>query len=808
MRFIHKIASIILFQTAFLSCVDSTVDKNKTLDNVTSTNWTHMGPGGGGSTFLPTFSYASTDDFLIRCDMTGAYLTNDGGESYAQINYPNGSTSFAYDPLDKNTVYIGASTLNRSENGGKTWERIFPKQEDIINEVFMGDHANYSIKVKENSLYASIGQGIRIKNIKADPYDPGTIYFSVKEAFFYSTDKGEVWNRIELEDDIKFIYTNAQYLNDAVYLFTTNNVIKINKGTWTPNTYPIPNEMKPAFSYTGGNIKDTGDFIFYALQNNAGNDSRPDAVAKTSLWTSNDLGLTWQLSKDPTFNNLQSIAPTYKSISASENDAENVYAVSLSYKEKTQDNGLSHWYGTLKSEDQGKSWNWVWKGGGGIGQYGVRDGKDAPNLTDSWVQEAFGGEFILIIDVGVSPINSDVAVITDWYRTMKTMDGGKTWTEIYSSKQKDGSVKSRGVNVTTSYGVHFDPFDQDHIAISFTDIGYHHSYDRGKSWFRSTKGIPIEWQNTCYWMAFDPEVKDKVWSVWSGLHDFPRGKMTRNPKWKEKYYKGGVAVSVDGGKSWTPTIEGLGPDTPTTSIVLDKNSPVNNRTLYITAYGKGVYKSIDDGKTWKLHNNGIEGSLAAFELTIQDDGTLFLITSPIPQHKDEKAGREVFMGNLYKSIDGGDSWQALDLGDKVKFPNGLTFDPENPNRLYLGSWSDIHLSDLIGGSLANATGGNELMDLDGGILVSEDGGDTWKQIFDENQYVYDVTVDPYHPGRIYCNTFNQGAYRSDDYGKTWNKIKDYDFHWGHRVIIDENNTEKIFLTTFGSSVWHGSPKTK
>jgi len=118
-----------------------------------------------------------------------------------------------------------------------------------------------------------------------------------------------------------------------------------------------------------------------------------------------------------------------------------------------------------------------------------------------------------------------------------------------------------------------------------------------------------------------------------------------------------------------------------------------------------------------------------------------------------------------------------------------------------------NLSDLIGGSLANATGGNELMDLDGGILVSEDGGDSWKQIFDENQYVYDVTVDPYHPGRIYCNTFNQGAYRSDDYGKTWNKLQDYDFHWGHRVIIDENNTEKVFLTTFGSSVWHGSPKT-
>ena len=89
--------------------------------------------------------------------------------------------------------------------------------------------------------------------------------------------------------------------------------------------------------------------------------------------------------------------------------------------------------------------------------------------------------------------------------------------------------------------------------------------------------------------------------------------------------------------------------------------------------------------------------------------------------------------------------------------------------------------------------------------MSEDGGETWTRIFDEDQYVYDVTVDPGHPGRIYCNTFSQGAYRSDDYGKTWKKLKDYDFHWGHRVIIDQHDMDKVYLTTFGSSVWHGTP---
>ncbi len=113
---------------------------------------------------------------------------------------------------------------------------------------------------------------------------------------------------------------------------------------------------------------------------------------------------------------------------------------------------------------------------------------------------------------------------------------------------------------------------------------------------------------------------------------------------------------------------------------------------------------------------------------------------------------------------------------------------------------------MVGKAVTTVTGGNELMDLDGGIMMSEDGGSTWVRIFDKDKYIYDVTVDAFHPGRIYCNTFNQGAYRSDDYGKTWNKLKGYDFHWGHRVMIDENDLEKVYLTTFGGSVLHGKPE--
>jgi len=762
---------------------------------------------------MPTFSYENEDDFFIRCDMTGAYHTKDGGNSYAQINYPNGSYSFAYDPLNSKVSYIGSRGLNRSLDGGDTWERIFPFKEDILEEVFSGDHADYNLITTENSLYTNTSnqkeklathqKQSTVKNIKVDPNSSKSIYFNINNYFFYTSDGGSSWSKIALKSTIDFIYTNTTNAKEKVYVFTDTDINIIDKESWQVKSIDYPKQMKPAFSLTGGTIKEGGNTIFYGLHNDNSNRSQGQ-IAPSSIWISKNFGETWEQMNDPVILNDKGTMPTYSTLAAAENDASHVYVVTSNYEEKKKDGKIAHWFGTIRSSNAGNSWEWVWKGGGGSGKYGIKDGSDAPNLKDAWVHKAFGGDYVRLMDVGVAPNDGKVAIITDWYRTMKTMDGGKTWTAIYSTEQPDGSYISNGLDVTTVYGVHFDPFDSTHVAISYTDIGYHHSYNGGKSWSRSVKGIPVEWQNTCYWMVFDPKVKDKIWSVWSNLHDFPRGKMTRNPKWTE-YGRGGVAVSLDGGRSWKPTINGMGFDTPSSSIVLDLNSPVDNRTLYVTAYGKGVFKSVDDGKTWALYNNGIESSLAAFELTMQKDGTLFLVTSPTPQHKNGKKGREVFMGAVYRSTDGAKSWQQLNVGEKTKFPNGLAFDPKDPNRLYLGSWADIYLSDMVGSAVTKVTGGNELMDFDGGIKMSEDGGTTWIQIFDKDQYVYDVTVDDLHPGRVYCNTFNQGAYRSDDQGKTWNKIKNYDFHWGHRVIVDKNNPEKVYLATFGSSVLHGKP---
>lgn len=766
--------------------------------------WTRIGPGGGGATFIPTFSYHSGEQFLVKCDMTGSYLSKDGGNSYAMINIAGGVSCFAFDPIDSNNLYIGSSVLWKSADGGASWQQLFPKPAEISREYFLGDHADYGIVVADSSLY--VQEAGKISNIKADPAIQGGLYFTMGNYFFYSVNGGNSWSRQNLKQPISYLYTNADRESNNLYVFTATTIFVFDKKTHDITEIAIPAELQPLQSFTAGKIRGSDSTLVYALHHDL-EKKNPWDFGHSQVLVSRDMGINWAYVTDANITNQRSgINPSLTMISCAENDAANAYVVTNRYEEKSGDK-LIQWYGALKTPDGGKTWDWSWKGGGGSGQYGVQDAADAPNLQDAWVHNAFGGEFIQLFDVGVAPNSGNTAIVTDWYRTMKTIDGGKFWREIYSRANNDSTYTSRGMDVTTAYGVHFDPFDSAHIAISYTDIGYHHSFDGGRSWSRSVDGVPIEWVNTCYWMAFDPAVKGRIWSAWSGLHDFPRGKMTRNPAWKENG-RGGICISDDGGKSWRPSITGMGMNSPATSVVLDPKSTPGNRTLYATVYSKGVFKSTDDGKTWALKNHGIDSNTCAFEITLAPNGVLFLAVSPTPAHRGGKKGTEFLPGAVYRSVDGAESWVRLTIAKDLVFPNSIEVDPSEPNRIYLACWSTISLSDLVGGDIARAAGNNNDIETPGGIFLSEDGGETWTSIFDQAQYVYDVTVDPYHPGRVYCNTFNKVAWQSEDRGKSWKKIKDYDFHWGHRVIPDPIDHSKVFITTYGSSVWHGRPLTE
>jgi photosystem II stability/assembly factor-like uncharacterized protein len=144
-------------------------------------------------------------------------------------------------------------------------------------------------------------------------------------------------------------------------------------------------------------------------------------------------------------------------------------------------------------------------------------------------------------------------------------------------------------------------------------------------------------------------------------------------------------------------------------------------------------------------------------------------------------------GALYRSTDGAEHWTPMPLPPGTNGPNAITVDPENPKRLYLSAWGVTHPNGDTGG----------------GIFLSPDAGATWRRVLAEAQHVYDVTVDPRDPRVLYACGFDQAAFRSADRGETWARIRGFNFKWGQRMIPDPADASKIYVTTFGGSVWHG-----
>src|SRR5262249_25598554 len=151
------------------------------------------------------------------------------------------------------------------------------------------------------------------------------------------------------------------------------------------------------------------------------------------------------------------------------------------------------------------------------------------------------------------------------------------------------------------------------------------SEDGGESWMSSIAGVPLRWRNTTYWVDFDPEVPGLMWGAFAATHDLPRPKMWRHRD--PDTFEGGVGVSRDGGRTWTKAGTGM-PESATTHVLMDPDSPKEKRRLYACGFGRGVFKSTDGGATWSLRNAGItEGQPFAWRITRAPDGTLFLVVA-------------------------------------------------------------------------------------------------------------------------------------------------------------------------------------
>src|SRR5262249_17257920 len=116
--------------------------------------FTVIGPGGGGATFHPTISPHDPNTVVVACDMTGAYITHDGGRSWRMFNLRGVVRFFVFDPLDPKTIYAGTRNLWRSRNAGETWQLVYPRPSTIHSVRMNSDHADEFVLADPDPLGA------------------------------------------------------------------------------------------------------------------------------------------------------------------------------------------------------------------------------------------------------------------------------------------------------------------------------------------------------------------------------------------------------------------------------------------------------------------------------------------------------------------------------------------------------------------------------------------------------------------------------------------------------------------------------
>jgi photosystem II stability/assembly factor-like uncharacterized protein len=694
--------------------------------------WRIIGPGGGGAQFVPTISPHDPNRVFVACDMTGAYVSNDGGSSWRMFNLRDRVRYFVFDPIDRNTIYAQTSALWRSVDGGVSWQVVYPDPNSVEGMIMPDDHA-------EAQLMTAAGRVRPFTALAIDPTNSKTLYASMNDgasdALLVSKDRGASW-------------TKGSTLPGPA------RIIVVNKGVYAIGSDFVVAPGEDAPRKTPGHFIDvSAGFNEHAVV--------IYGIDQDHAYVSEDGGAHWREAALPGGARLRAVATSMR----------HPDVAYVSY-EALKSEGVNY-FGVAVSRDSGRTWKLAWK----------EDGSPAPNVHDVWISERFGPSWAENpLNLGVSPTNPDLVYGTDFGRTMRSRDGGKTWDAVYSTRTPEGAFATTGLDVTTCYGVHFDPFDARRMFISYTDIGLFRSEDGGKSWTSATIGAPRPWWNTTYWMVFDPAVRGRAWAVMSGTHDLPRPKMWRRTSIER--YRGGVAMSEDGGKTWRASSNGM-PQTAATHILLDERSPVGARVLYVAAFGRGVYKSTDGGLNWRAANEGLPGPEPfAWRLAQDRNGILYLV---LARRSEDGSFGNAGDGSVYRSNDGAAHWSRVNLPPGVNGPNGIAIDPRDPGRMYVAAWGRSTPTKAV----------------DGGIFLSTDGGGSWRNVLASDQHIYDISIDPRDARKLYACGFESNAWRSTDAGEHWTRIRGYNFKWGHRVIPDPGDASQIYITTFGGSVWHG-----
>jgi photosystem II stability/assembly factor-like uncharacterized protein len=248
----------------------------------------------------------------------------------------------------------------------------------------------------------------------------------------------------------------------------------------------------------------------------------------------------------------------------------------------------------------------------------------------------------------------------------------------------------------------------------------------------------------------------------------------------------GIYKSIDAGKSWKHV---LNLDASAVARILI--NPTNPEIVYAAVMGKmfgankerGVYRSTDGGTTWKqiLFKNDSTG---AIDMRFDPNNASIIYASLWQCYRNSWSLNDGGAGSgLYKSIDGGDTWQLL--SNNAGLPKGI-----------LGKIT-------IGVTAANSNHIYAMVEnKNGGLFGSMDAGKTWSRVSTQNDltqrpwYFSGVWVDPKNENHVFV--MNVEFWQSIDGGKTFTKINQ-EHGDNHDMWINPDNTDNYIIGDDGST---------
>lgn len=237
---------------------------------------------------------------------------------------------------------------------------------------------------------------------------------------------------------------------------------------------------------------------------------------------------------------------------------------------------------------------------------------------------------------------------------------------------------------------------------------------------------------------------------------------------------GGVWKTDDYGRTWRPIFD----DQPTQSIGAIAVAPSDPNIIYAgsgeglhrpdLSVGNGIYKSTDAGKTWKHVGLADAQQVPQIAVDPNNPDRVFAAVLGHPYGPNEQRG-------VYRSLDGGKTWQRVLYKDADTGASDIEIDPKHPGVVYAALWQS-RLGPSEDNSEFRGTGGGLYKSLDGGKTWRQ-----LTSGLPNNAVQFDVAIAPSRPSRLYLTltTTEPGEYatgkgsalyRSDDAGATWTRI--------------------------------------